>query len=59
MSTQGDQRPSTYDLVVVSDQVVLGERLVPAGIAIVGEKIAAILDADLARRPGWPPARST
>ena len=41
-----------YDLVVVSDQVVLGERLVPAGIAVVGEKIAAILDADLARRPG-------
>ena len=41
-----------YDLVVVSDQVVLGERVAPAGIAIVGEQIAAILDADLARRPG-------
>jgi dihydropyrimidinase len=41
-----------YDLVVVSDQVVLGERVVPAGIAISGEKIAAVLDADLARRPG-------
>lgn len=41
-----------YDLVVVSDQVVLGERVVPAGIAVVGETIAAVLDADLARRPG-------
>jgi dihydropyrimidinase len=40
-----------YDLVVISDQVVLGERVVPAGIAVTGEKIAAILDADLARRP--------
>ena len=41
-----------YDLVVISDQVVLGERVAPAGIAILGEQIAAILDADLARRPG-------
>src|SRR5688572_27574771 len=43
MTTQDDQRPPAYDLVVVSDRVVLGERLVPAGIAVVGEKIAAIL----------------
>ena len=43
---------STYDLMVVSDQVVLGDRLVPAGIAITGEKIAAVLDAGLARQPG-------
>jgi dihydropyrimidinase len=41
-----------YDLVVISDQVVLGERVVPAGIAITGERIAAILDADHARTPG-------
>jgi len=41
-----------YDLVVVSDRVVLGDRVVPAGIAVVGEQIAAVLDADLARRPG-------
>lgn len=52
MHTQGDQPAPAYDLVVVSDRVVLGERLVPAGIAIVGEKIAAILEPDLARRPG-------
>src|SRR5581483_3650330 len=41
-----------YDLVVVSDQVVLGERVVPAGIAVSGEQIAAVLEADLARQPG-------
>src|SRR5689334_2963399 len=41
-----------YDLVVVSDQVILGDRIVPAGIAISGEKIAAILAADQARQPG-------
>jgi dihydropyrimidinase len=41
-----------YDLVVLSDQVVLGERLVPAAIAVVGEQIAAVLDVELARRPG-------
>src|SRR5690349_8773839 len=52
MRDQRDQSAPLYDLVVISDQVVLGERLAPAGIAIVGEKIAAILDAGLARRPG-------
>src|SRR5262249_24208027 len=41
-----------YDLVVISDQVVVGERVVPAAIAVSGEHIAAILDPDLARRPG-------
>lgn len=52
MTDRGDSAAPAYDLVVVSDQVVLGDRVVPAGIAIVGEKIVAVLDADQARRPG-------
>src|SRR5437763_15766488 len=41
-----------YDLVVVGDQVVVGERVVAAGIAVKGERIAALLEVDQARRPG-------
>ena len=41
-----------YDLIVVGERVVLGERVAPAGIAITGERIAALLDAEQARRPG-------
>src|SRR5437763_3235160 len=41
-----------YDLVVVGDQVVVGERVVAAGIAVKGERIAALLEFDQARRPG-------
>jgi dihydropyrimidinase len=41
-----------YDLIVSSDQVVVGERVVAAGIAIQGERIAALLDLEQARQPG-------
>jgi D-hydantoinase len=41
-----------YDLIVVGDQVVVGERVVAAGIAVKGERIAALLERDEARRPG-------
>lgn len=48
----GDGAARAYDLVVVSDRVVLGDCVVPAGVAVFGETIAAILDADRARTPG-------
>src|SRR5215207_585815 len=41
-----------YDLVVLADQAVIGGRVAAAGIAIRGERIAALLDLDEARRPG-------
>jgi dihydropyrimidinase len=41
-----------YDLVVLADQAVIGEWVAAAGIAIRGERIAALLDLDEARRPG-------
>jgi dihydropyrimidinase len=41
-----------YDLIVVGDQVVIGDAVRAAGIAIAGERIAALLDVDDARRPG-------
>jgi D-hydantoinase len=43
---------ATYDLLVLGDQVVVGEQVVPAGIAIKGERIAALLDLEEARQPG-------
>src|ERR671930_702545 len=47
-----DGEAAPYDLVVVGDQVVVGERVVAAGVAIRGERIAALLEPDEARRPG-------
>ncbi len=43
---------TAYDLVVIGDQVVNGDRVGPAGIAVRGERIAALLDVDEAQRPG-------
>ena len=43
---------AAYDLVVIGDQVVIGDRVGPAGIAVRGERIAALLDVDEAQRPG-------
>jgi dihydropyrimidinase len=44
--------PPIYDLLVLGDRVVVGEQVMPAGIAIKGERIAALLDLDEARQPG-------
>jgi dihydropyrimidinase len=41
-----------YDLLVLSDQVVIGGRVEAAGIAISGERIAALLELQQARQPG-------
>ena len=49
--SRADGRP-TYDLIVVGDQVVVGEQVVPAAIAISGERIAALLDPERARESG-------
>jgi dihydropyrimidinase len=43
---------AVYDLLVMGDQVVVGDRVVAAGVAINGERVAALLDLDEARRPG-------
>jgi dihydropyrimidinase len=43
---------SPYDFILVGDRVVVGDQVVPAGIAISGERIAALLDVEQARRPG-------
>jgi dihydropyrimidinase len=44
--------PASYDLVVVGDQIVLGNEVRAAGIAISGGRIAALLEVEQARRPG-------
>jgi D-hydantoinase len=43
---------ATYDLMVVGDQVVVGDRVQPAGIAIRDGRIAALLDMEQARQRG-------
>lgn len=45
-------RSGTYDLIVLGDQVVVGEQVVSAGIAIKGERIAGLLDLEQGRQPG-------
>ena len=45
-------QPATYDLIVVGDQVVLGDEARPAAVAIRGERIAELLDVEQARKPG-------
>jgi dihydropyrimidinase len=42
---------SRYDLIVLGDQVAIGDHVRPAAIAIRGERIAALLDVDDAGRP--------
>ncbi len=44
--------PPSYDLMVIGERVVVGDGVVAAGIAIKGEQVAALLDAEQARRPG-------
>ena len=41
-----------FDLLVIGDQVVIGRQVVAAGIAIRGERMAALLDLEQARQPG-------
>ncbi len=41
-----------YDLLVLADQAVVGDQVVSAGIAVRGERIAALLGLDEAQRAG-------
>lgn len=54
----GRGAPPAYDTIVVGDQVVMGDEVGSAGIAIAGERIAGLLDVQQARPTGLAATRS-